>query len=108
MLLRSSSGVGIDIALGALPFEESAVTRASLFAFPGDVFLRTCSAEDLIIMKAFAARGRDWVDIEGVIIRQAGKLKWDYINEQLGPLAELKDAPEILNELEKRRVEFEA
>ncbi len=36
LLLRSNSGVGIDIALGALPFEESAVTRASLFAFPGD------------------------------------------------------------------------
>ena len=35
------------------------------------------------------------------------RAKWDYINEQLGPLAELKDAPEILNELEKRRVEFE-
>ena len=41
LLLRSVSGVGIDIALGALPFEESAVSRASLFTFPGDVPLRT-------------------------------------------------------------------
>ena len=46
LLLRSGSGVGIDIALGALPFEESAVARSSLFPFPGSVSLRTCSAED--------------------------------------------------------------
>lgn len=107
LLLRSTSGVGIDIALGGLPFEESAVSRSSPFAFPSDVFLRTCSAEDLIVMKAFAARSRDWADIEGVIIRQTGKLDWSYIHQQLAPLAELKEAPGILDELEKRRVEFE-
>jgi hypothetical protein len=107
LLLRSGSGVGIDIALGGLPFEESAVSRSSLFAFPSNVRLRTCSAEDLVVMKAFAARSRDWADIEGIIIRQTGKLDWDYIHTQLNPLVELKEAPEILAELEKRRVEFE-
>ena len=61
LLLRSASGVGIDVALGALPFEESVVARATPFAFPGDAPLRTCSAEDLIVLKAFAARARDWV-----------------------------------------------
>lgn len=107
LLLRSSSGVGIDVALGAIPFEESAVSRSSLFAFPSNVLLRTCSAEDLVVMKAFAGRSRDWADIEGIIIRQTGKLDWDYIHRQLGPLAELKETPGILDELEKRRVEFE-
>ena len=107
LLLRAASGVGIDIALGALPFEESVVSRATGFLFPENVSLLTCSAEDLIVMKAFASRGQDWVDIEGMIVRQTGKLDWAYIDEQLGPLVELKDAPEILIELEKRRVEFE-
>lgn len=51
LLLRSHSGVGIDVALGGLPFEESAVTRSSLFEFPSSVRLRTCSAEDLVVMK---------------------------------------------------------
>jgi hypothetical protein len=37
----------------------------------------------------------------------AGKLDWDYIREQLQPLAELKEAPEILDQLEARRIEFE-
>jgi hypothetical protein len=43
LLLRAKSGVGLDIALGALPFEESAVNRSSLFTFPGEAALRTCS-----------------------------------------------------------------
>ncbi|HCE02872.1 MAG TPA: hypothetical protein DEQ98_06480, partial [Acidobacteria bacterium] len=42
---------------GGLPFEETLVSRATRFAFPGDVPLLTCSAEGLIILKAFAARG---------------------------------------------------
>lgn len=52
-------------------------------------------------------RGKDWVDVEGVIVRQTGNLDWRYVREQLGPLAELKEAPEILDQLERRRVEFE-
>lgn len=107
LLLRAKSGVGLDIALGGLPFEESAISRSSLFSFPGDALLRTCSAEDLIVMKAFAARAKDWLDVEGVIARQTGKLDWRYIRAQLEPLSELKSAPELLEGLEKRRIEFE-
>ena len=107
LLIRSRSGVGIDVALGALPFEETAVSRSTLFEFPERALLRTCSAEDLIVMKAFASRGRDWADIEGIIVRQTGRLDWHYIEAQLGPLAELKDAPELLVQLAKRRAEFE-
>ena len=107
LLLRSRSGVGIDVALGGLPFEESVMARASRFAFPGHVLLRTCSAEDLIVLKAFAARGRDWVDVEGIIVRQAGTLDWRYIDEQLRPLVSLKGAPDILNDLAQRRAEFD-
>ncbi len=107
LLLRAASGVGLDIALAALPFEESVVARSSLFAFPSNVLLRTCSAEDLIVLKAFAARTKDWLDVEGVIIRQTGKLDWSYVYRQLRPLAELKEAPDIVIELERRRVQFE-
>jgi len=32
---------------------------------------------------------------------------WKYIRTQLRPLAELKGAPEILEKLEQRRIEFE-
>jgi hypothetical protein len=107
LLVRARSGVGLDIALGGLPFEESVVARSSLFAFPSQMLLRTCSAEDLVVLKAFAARTKDWLDVEGIIIRQTGKLDWSYIRGQLQPLAELKEAPEIMEELELRRLEFE-
>ena len=68
--------------------------------------LRTCSAEDLIVFKAFADRPKDWVDVDGVIIRQSGQLDWGYVRTHLAPLAELKDAPEIMDRLEKRRVDL--
>ena len=107
LLLQSRRGVGLDVALAALPYEELMIQRSSYFDYPPGLSLRTCSAEDLIVLKAFAGRLRDWADIEGVIVRQTGKLDWGYIREQLRPLAELKEAPEILDQLEARRVEFE-
>ncbi len=76
-------------------------------AFQPQTLLRTCSAEDLVVMKAFAARAKDWLDVEGIIVRQTGKLDWPYICGQLQPLAELKEAPEIMDELARRRTEFE-
>ena len=108
LLLRAPSGVGLDIALGGLPFEETAVDRSSLFTFPPDVSLRTCSAEDLLVLKAFADRAKDWVDIEGILIRQSGLIDWPYVRTQLAPLVELKEAPEILRRLEDRRRELDS
>lgn len=107
LLLRSGSGVGIDVAFGGLPFEEEAVSRSRLAAFPAGVSLRVCSPEDLVVLKAFAARPRDWIDVEGIIARQAGRLDWGYVMRQLEPLAELKEAPEIVAELKRRRASLE-
>lgn len=107
LLLRSADGVGLDVALAALPYEELMIQRSSNFEYLPGLSLRTCSAEDLIVLKAFAGRGQDWVDVERVIVRQTGKLDWNYIREQLVPLAELSDTPGIMDQLEARRVEFE-
>ena len=107
LMQRSSKGVGLNVALAALPYEELVTQRSSFFNYPPGVALRTCSAEDLIVLKAFAGRGQDWVDVERIVVRQTGKLDWDYIRDQLRPLAALKEAPEILDQLEARRVEFE-
>ena len=103
LLVRSERGVGIDIALGALPFEEKAIARSTLFDFANGLRLRTCSAEDMIVFKAFAARPKDWIDVEGILIRQAATLDWNYIRRELQPLVELKGRPEILSELETKR-----
>jgi hypothetical protein len=107
LLLRSSKGVGVDVSLAALPYEALVIQRSSYFDYPSGIPLLTCSAEDLIVLKAFAGRGQDWVDVERIIVRQTGKLDWDYIHEQLRPLAELKGSPGIMEQLEALRVEFD-
>jgi hypothetical protein len=101
VVLVAHRGVGIDIALGALPYEETVVERASAFPFAPGYDLLTCSAEDLVVMKGLASRVQDWVDIEGIIIRQGSALDRPYIRRQLKPLAEVKEAPEIMDSLEK-------
>jgi hypothetical protein len=69
--------------------------------------LRTCSAEDLIVFKAFADRPRDWNDIDGILVRQSKRLDWSYIHDQLDPLVALKDAADILVRLEALRREHD-
>jgi hypothetical protein len=94
LLLEASNGVPLDVSLGAMPFEERAVKRASEFDIGEGKSLLTCSAEDLIVYKAFAARDKDWLDIDGVAVRQAGRLRRDIIWRELNPLLELKESPE--------------
>jgi hypothetical protein len=99
LLLQSSPSVPVDIALGAMPFEERAVQRASDFAVQPDVVLTTCSGEDLIVFKAFAGREKDWLDIEGIAVRQGARLDEALIWAELGPLLTLKEAPEAAHRL---------
>jgi hypothetical protein len=96
LLLNSPQGIPIDIAFGALPFETLTCDRSSLFTFAPGCALRTCSAEDLIVQKLFSFRTRDQLDVETIVVRQQGRLDWDYIERQLGPLAALKDQTEIM------------
>jgi acyl dehydratase len=65
--------------------------------------LRTCSAEDLIVLKLFAFRPRDVLDAETIVIRQRAALDWQYIATNLQPLAEVKGQPEIMATFEKLR-----
>ncbi len=60
LLLTSRKGFPIDIALGGLDYEKALVSRSTSYSFHPGLELRTCSAEDLIEMKAFAERERDW------------------------------------------------
>jgi predicted nucleotidyltransferase len=101
LLLVDEAGMRIDVSCGAFPFEQSAVQRAKKVQLIPGTRLKLCTAEDLIVYKAFANRGIDWFDIEGVIARQTkAKLDWKYIFEQLTPLAGLKEEPEIVPKLE--------
>lgn len=108
LLLWSSEGVGIDVALGALPFEERCVGRASDWTVPPGVVLRTCIAEDLVVLKAFAGRPQDWLDLESVLVRQRRSLDWRLIVRELKPLLELRETPENLEKLQQLRHKVES
>jgi predicted nucleotidyltransferase len=97
LLLLAQGNIGIDVALAGLPFEAGMIQRAVLVEVLPGKQLRLCTAEDLIVLKAFAARPVDWHDVQSIVIRQGSSaLDWGYIQQQLQPLAEAKEEPEIL------------
>ena len=57
------------------------------------------------MLKAFADRPKDWLDIDGIIIRQSPSLDWRYVRAQLAPLAELKDALELVDKLPRNAMD---
>lgn len=99
VLARTSTGVSLDIALAAFPFEEKVIERSSVFPFAEGISLTTASAEDLLVLKAFAGREQDWFDIRGIIARQGNRLDWDYVTAELTLLCELKSDSESLQRL---------
>jgi hypothetical protein len=101
VLLLAKDDLGIDIALAAIPFEERVIQRSSSFEFLRGLNVRTCSAEDLIVYKAFADRPRDWVDIEGILVRQGSALEVQLIENELAPLVAAKESPGILSRLKQ-------
>ena len=94
LLIEASNTVALDVSLGGLPFEERVIERSSDFTVGPGLVLRTCSEEDLIVLKAFAGREIDWLDVRGIAIRQAGQLDVALIFRELNPLIELKGTPE--------------
>ena len=51
--------------------------------------------------KAFASRPQDWVDIEGVILKQRGVLVWSQLWSDLAELSALKGEAAMLETLEQ-------
>ena len=103
LLVQAANGIGIDVSLAALPFEQQVIDRATTFSFGPGLDLRTCSAEDLVVLKLFASRPLDVRDAEAVVIRHKEQLDWRYIEDQLSPLAQIKEEPEILHTLARLR-----
>ena len=79
------------------------IERATPFNFGPGQELRTRSAEDLVVNEVVCLSPVDVRDAEGVAIRNRSRLDWRYIEEQLQPLAEVKQDPEILRMLARLR-----
>jgi hypothetical protein len=104
---QASNGVGIDISLGGLPYEQRVIERASPHTFAPRKKWITASAEDMVILKAFADRDQDWIDVKGILRRQLPNLNWRCIVTELRELTELKEDETILPRLEAMRRQVE-
>jgi hypothetical protein len=103
LLLKSDLGIGIDVALAGLPFEERLIQRATEFSYGQGIALLTASAEDLVVLKAFAGRPQDWIDLEGILVRQGDRFDWELTISELEPLCALKESPETVTQLLRLR-----
>lgn len=84
-----------DLLVSIFDYEKQAIKHAMEVDILG-VKVRVCTGEDLIIHKSIAERGKDWDDIEGILMRQRGKLDLAYIRNWLSQFAEALEKPEIL------------
>jgi hypothetical protein len=91
LLIKTNRNVAVDVSFAALPFEELAIQRSSPWEVQTGTELRTCSAEDLIVMKLFASRPLDLRDAESVVLRQRQALDWKYIADQVTVLKEARE-----------------
>jgi len=108
LLLRSNSGIPVDVALAALPFEVEMFERAVVAPVIEGTKVPVATAEDVIVMKTVAGRPGDWQDIENIIARQRDTLDWGYIHLHLEPLLESLEVPERTVQLKLIRHKIEA
>jgi hypothetical protein len=97
----------VDFLLTLPGYEELIVQRAvrrDLGGFSAWI----CSAEDLIIQKVVAGRGKDWPDVEALLVEQHGKLDEPYIDDWLSQFAEALEKPELLTEYQRVQAKIEA
>lgn len=107
LLVEDAGGCPIDLSLGAMPYERQMIERSSeQIIDPALGALRICSPSDLMILKTFAGRPQDWLDVRGTIIRSSPLLDWPLIERELAVLLALKEEQESMDRLSKLRQEL--
>ena len=87
--------VVVDLLL-ALPGYEELIIERAVERDLGGWSAWVCSAEDLIIQKVVAGRGKDWLDVESLLTERGSDLDEQYVQEWLGQFGEALEDPEIL------------
>ncbi len=98
LLRHEPTGVDVDISLGALPFEEETIGRATRIDVAG-VPIPVASPEDLMVMKAVAGRSKDYADI-GLILEANPRVDLGRVRHWVSQFAEVLEMPEIVERLE--------
>jgi predicted nucleotidyltransferase len=98
LLTDSTTGVGVDISMAGLPLEVEVISRGIDVDLTG-IRVRVASAEDLMIMKAVAARPKDHQDILD-LLRSNPQADLARVRRYLPEFAEALDRPEIVTDFE--------
>lgn len=101
LLLRASNGIPLDITLGALPFEDKAVASSRAEEVVTGVRLQLAAPDALVVFKVFADRPKDWLDVEGIIVKSGRLIDWGEVRADLAALLELKGDISALGRLDE-------
>lgn len=98
LLLRDLNGVEVDISLGGLPFERSAIADALSIELEPGLLIRVATPEALVVMKAIASRPKDLEDIRQLLTMNPS-LNRSYVSEIVQEFADVLEAPELAEQL---------
>lgn len=93
------TGTPVDIALGAMPFEEEVTSRAIELSAEG-LMVRLPTPEDLIILKGIAHRSVDMQDIQ-TMAEVYPNLDRGRVEFWLTQYADLLDSPDIWDDVDR-------
>lgn len=100
-------GTIVDFLL-ALPGYEQGIVRRAVRHDLGAFSVWVCSAEDLIVQKVVAGRGKDWPDVEALLVAQHGRLDQRYIDSWLAQFGEALENPALVAEYRQLRANVES
>lgn len=89
-----------DFIIAQNSLEFSAIKRAR-FKKLFSMRVKLITPEDLVLHKITSSRARDLEDLQGLLIRQSGRLDMDYINYWLKKVAVANKQPKLLKIFEK-------
>jgi len=99
LLRHEPSEVPVDLSLGLIPFEVTAVEKREVREVSG-IEIPLPRVEDLIVMKAIAQRPQDLEDIRGILIAHP-ELNRAAVRKTVREFAEVLESPEIVRELDR-------
>lgn len=93
LVLHEPTKITVDVALGAIPFEQDAIANRLVIAL-ADFEVCVPRPEDLILMKCIAQRDQDIRDIAGIVARQPS-LDHKYLQQRAEEFAAMLDDPNL-------------
>jgi hypothetical protein len=99
LLRHDPTGVELDVSFAWTVFEHDAI-EASTDATYGNVVAPMARAEDLVVLKAMAARPVDIEDASALLLMHKD-IDLDRVRRRLGELAAMADEPALLAGLEQ-------